>query len=63
MDKEDAADKAVAEDAANAHHLQTNCKTKRRDAVDVATTGVSQSHQEGQEWLANQQRKRQHTRT
>ena len=62
MEEVYAADKAVAEDAANAHHLQTTCKTKRRDAVDVATTGVSQSHQEGRENWANQQRKRQHTR-
>ena len=41
MDKEDAGDKAVTEDVANAHHLQPTCKTKRRDAVDGAIMEVS----------------------
>ena len=63
MDEEDAKDKVVAEAVANAHHLQPTCTTKRRDAVDGAITEVSQSLQEGQELLAYQQRKRQHTQT
>ena len=47
MDKEDEADKAGAEDVANARHSHNTCRTKRKDEVDVATTttGVSRSHQ------------------
>ena len=45
LDKEEEADKVAVEDVANARHSQTTCKVK----VDVATTGVSQLHQEGQE--------------
>ena len=63
MDEEDAEEKIVAEAAANAHHLQPTCTTKRRDAVDGAITEVSQLCQEGQELLAYQRRKRQHTQT
>ena len=63
VEEEDAEDKVVAVDAANAHHLQPTCKTKRRDAVDEAITEESQSRQEGQQWLAYQQRKWQHTQT
>ena len=49
MDEVDAADKAVAEDVVNAHHLQPTCRIRRRVAVDVATTGVSRLHQEERE--------------
>jgi hypothetical protein len=46
VDEVDAADKAVVEDVVNAHHLQPTCRIRHRVAVDVATTGVSRSHQE-----------------
>ena len=49
MDEEDAGDKAVEEDVANAHHLQPTCRIKRRVAEDVETTAVSQSLQEERE--------------
>ena len=49
LDEEDEADKVALEDVVNARHSQTTCRTKRKVKVDVATTGVSQSHQEGQE--------------
>ena len=61
VDEEDAEDKVVAEAVANAHHSQPTCTTKCRDAVDGAITEVSRSRQEGQELLAYQRRKRQHT--
>ena len=49
MDKEVGADKVAVEDKANAHHLQTTCRTKRKVKVVGETTGVSRLRQEGQE--------------
>ncbi len=49
MAEEDKVDKVAMADVANAHHLQTTCKTKRRVAVDVATPGLSLLRQEGPE--------------
>ena len=63
MDEEDKVDKVGVVDVANAHRLQTTCKTKRRVAVDVATLVLSLLRQEGWESLANQQRNQQHTQT
>ena len=41
MDKEVGADKVAVEDKANAHHLQTTCRTKRKVEVAGATMVVS----------------------
>ena len=49
LDKEEKADKAAVEDVASAHHLQTTCRTKLKAKMVVASTLVSQLHQEGQE--------------
>ena len=49
MVEADEADEVAAEGEDKAHRLHTTCKTKRTDEVDVATTVVSQLHQEVQE--------------
>ena len=46
MVKVDEADEVAVEDKANASRLHTTCRTKLKDKVDVATTVVSQLHQE-----------------
>jgi hypothetical protein len=49
MVKVDEADKVVVKDKVNARHSHTTCRTKFKEEVDVATTVVSQLHQEVQE--------------
>ena len=54
MVKVDEADKVAAEDKANARRSHTTCRTKCKCKVDVATTVVSQLHQEVQAGIVGQ---------